>query len=150
MNPSSLALIGGTWTEAVSGRSSPSATPPRRPRRRGRVLRRRGCDPRNRHGGDRRPGRAGDPLLERDGGDPPGGLANDSRYGLAAYFYTQDASRLFRVAEALEYGIVGANDALPSTPQAPFGGMKESGLGREGGKWGLDLSLETKYVSAGT
>lgn len=76
-------------------------------------------------------------------------MANDSPYDLAAYFFTSDASRLFRVAEALEYGIVGANDALPSTPQAPFGGMKESGLGREGGHWGLDLFLETKYVSVG-
>ena len=76
-------------------------------------------------------------------------MANDSPYGLAAYFFTNDASRLFRVAEQLEYGIVGANDALPSSPQAPFGGMKESGLGREGGKWGLDLFLETKYVSVG-
>jgi succinate-semialdehyde dehydrogenase/glutarate-semialdehyde dehydrogenase len=78
-----------------------------------------------------------------------GRMANDSPYGLAAYFYTRDASRLFRVAEALEYGIVGDNDGLPSTPQAPFGGMKESGLGREGGKWGLDLILETKFVSVG-
>jgi succinate-semialdehyde dehydrogenase/glutarate-semialdehyde dehydrogenase len=73
--------------------------------------------------------------------------ANDTPYGLAAYFYTRDASRLLRVAEALEYGIVGANEALPSTPQAPFGGVKESGIGREGGKWGLDEYLETKYIS---
>jgi succinate-semialdehyde dehydrogenase/glutarate-semialdehyde dehydrogenase len=76
-------------------------------------------------------------------------MANDTPFGLAAYFYTRDSSRLFRLAEGLEYGIVGANDALPSTPQAPFGGMKESGLGREGGKWGLDLFLETKFVSIG-
>jgi succinate-semialdehyde dehydrogenase / glutarate-semialdehyde dehydrogenase len=73
--------------------------------------------------------------------------ANDTQYGLAAYFFTRDASRLMRVAEALEYGIIGANDGLPSTPQAPFGGMKESGLGREGGKYAMDLFLETKYVS---
>ncbi len=73
--------------------------------------------------------------------------ANDTPYGLAAYLYTRDASRLMRVAEALEYGIVGANDGLPSTPQAPFGGVKELGLGREGGKWGLDEYLETKFVS---
>lgn len=71
-------------------------------------------------------------------------MANDTAYGLAAYFYTRDASRLFRVAEGLEYGIVGANDALPSTPQAPFGGMKESGLGREGGKWGLDVPIQSR------
>ena len=76
-------------------------------------------------------------------------MANDTPFGLAAYFYTRDASRLFRVADGLEYGIVGANDGLPSTPQAPFGGMKESGLGREGGKWGLDVFLETKFVSVG-
>jgi succinate-semialdehyde dehydrogenase/glutarate-semialdehyde dehydrogenase len=75
--------------------------------------------------------------------------ANDTPYGLAAYLYTRDASRLMRVAEALEYGIIGANDGLPSTPQAPFGGVKESGLGREGGKWGLEEYLETKYVSWG-
>ncbi len=74
-------------------------------------------------------------------------MANDTQYGLAAYLYTRDASRLMRVAEALEYGIVGANDGAPSTPQAPFGGVKESGLGREGGKWGLEEYLETKYVS---
>jgi succinate-semialdehyde dehydrogenase/glutarate-semialdehyde dehydrogenase len=76
-------------------------------------------------------------------------LANDTEFGLAAYFYTRDAARLVRVSEALEYGVVGANDALPSTPQAPFGGMKGSGLGREGGRYGLDLFLETKYVSMG-
>lgn len=76
-------------------------------------------------------------------------MANDTPYGLAAYLYTRDASRLIRVAEALEYGIIGANDGLPSTPQAPFGGVKESGLGREGGRWGLDEYLETKFVSWG-
>ena len=75
--------------------------------------------------------------------------ANDTPYGLAAYVFTRDASRLVRVTEALEYGIIGANDGLPSTPQVPFGGFKESGLGREGGKWGLDEYLETKYISYG-
>ena len=73
--------------------------------------------------------------------------ANDTEYGLAAYLFTRDASRLLRVAEALEYGIVGANDGTPSTAQAPFGGMKQSGLGREGGRWGLEEYLEVKYVS---
>jgi succinate-semialdehyde dehydrogenase / glutarate-semialdehyde dehydrogenase len=76
-------------------------------------------------------------------------LANDSEFGLAAYFYTRDASRLMRVAERLEYGIVGANDGAPSTAQAPFGGVKHSGFGREGGKYVMDEYLETKYVSWG-
>lgn len=76
--------------------------------------------------------------------------ANSSEFGLAAYFYTRDAARLLRVAEALEYGIVGANDASPSTAQAPFGGMKHSGYGREGGKYVMQEYLETKYVSWGS
>ncbi len=73
--------------------------------------------------------------------------ANDTPYGLAAYFYTNDLSRAFRVAEALDYGIVGVNDGLPSAPHVPFGGFKSSGVGREGGKWGLEEYLEIKYVS---
>jgi succinate-semialdehyde dehydrogenase/glutarate-semialdehyde dehydrogenase len=76
-------------------------------------------------------------------------MANDSEYGLAAYFFSRDVARLVRVAEALEYGIVGANDAAPSTAQAPFGGMKHSGLGREGGRWGVEEYCEIKYVSLG-
>jgi len=76
-------------------------------------------------------------------------LANDTPFGLAAYFYTRDASRLLRVAEALEYGIVGANDGAPSTPQAPFGGVKHSGFGREGGRYVMHEYLSTKYVSWG-
>jgi len=74
-------------------------------------------------------------------------LANASEYGLAAYFFTRDASRLMRVAEALEYGIVGANDGAPSTAQAPFGGVKHSGFGREGGRYAMDEYTELKYVS---
>jgi succinate-semialdehyde dehydrogenase / glutarate-semialdehyde dehydrogenase len=89
------------------------------------------------------------PLTWFETEDQVVGLANDTPYGLAAYFHTQDASRLIRIAEALDYGIVGANDGLPSTPQAPFGGMKESGIGLEGGKWGLEEYLEIKYVSWG-
>ena len=76
-------------------------------------------------------------------------LANDSPFGLASYFYTRDAGRLFRVAEALEYGIVGANDGAPSTAQAPFGGVKSSGFGREGGHHVMHEYLDVKYVSIG-
>jgi len=76
-------------------------------------------------------------------------MANDSIYGLAAYFYTRDASRLMRVAERLEYGIVGANDGAPSTAQAPFGGVKQSGYGREGGRYVMHEYVDVKYVSWG-
>lgn len=76
-------------------------------------------------------------------------LANDSPYGLASYFYTRDAARLWRVAEALEYGIVGANDGAPSTAQAPFGGVKMSGFGREGGHHVMHEYLDVKYLSIG-
>jgi succinate-semialdehyde dehydrogenase/glutarate-semialdehyde dehydrogenase len=75
--------------------------------------------------------------------------ANRGPFGLAAYLYTRDLSRAWRAAEQLEYGIVGVNDPLPSTAQAPFGGFKESGLGREGGTEGMDAFLETKYISMG-
>lgn len=75
--------------------------------------------------------------------------ANDTPYGLAAYLYTRDLARAFRVTEALEYGIIGLNDGIPSTAQAPFGGFKESGLGREGGRQGIDEYLEVKYISIG-
>jgi len=75
--------------------------------------------------------------------------ANATRYGLAGYVYTRELSRAWRVAEALEYGIVGVNDPVPSTAQAPFGGLKESGLQREGGWQGLDAFLETKFISIG-
>ncbi len=74
-------------------------------------------------------------------------LANNTPYGLAAYLWTRDLARAFRVSEALDYGIVGVNDGLPSTAQAPFGGFKDSGVGREGGKWGLEEYLEVKYLS---
>lgn len=73
--------------------------------------------------------------------------ANKTDYGLAAYFYTRDLSRATRVSEALEFGIIGMNDAMPTVAQAPFGGMKESGMGREGGHQGLDEYLEEKFIS---
>lgn len=76
-------------------------------------------------------------------------LANATPYGLAAYLYTQDLARALRVSEALDYGIVGVNDGIPAAAHTPFGGVKESGLGREGGPWGLEEYLETKYVSLG-
>ncbi len=76
-------------------------------------------------------------------------LANDTEFGLAAYFYGRDVARVWRVAEALEYGIVGINTGLISTEVAPFGGVKESGLGREGSKYGIDEYLEIKYLCFG-
>ncbi|KQW35581.1 NAD-dependent succinate-semialdehyde dehydrogenase [Rhizobacter sp. Root404] len=76
-------------------------------------------------------------------------LANDSEFGLAAYFYSRDIGRVMRVAEQLESGIVGVNTGLISTAEAPFGGVKQSGLGREGSKYGLDDFLEVKYVCLG-
>jgi succinate-semialdehyde dehydrogenase/glutarate-semialdehyde dehydrogenase len=75
--------------------------------------------------------------------------ANDTQYGLAAYLWTRDLSRAYRVSEALQYGIVGVNDGVPSTAQAPFGGVKNSGIGREGGRWGIDEFLDVKHVTVG-
>ncbi len=76
-------------------------------------------------------------------------LSNDTEFGLAAYFYGRDIARVWRVAEALEYGIVGINTGLISTEVAPFGGVKESGLGREGSKYGIDEYVEIKYLCFG-
>jgi succinate-semialdehyde dehydrogenase/glutarate-semialdehyde dehydrogenase len=76
-------------------------------------------------------------------------MANDTEFGLAAYFYTRDVGRVFRVAEALEYGIVGINEGIISTEVAPFGGVKSSGLGREGSKYGIEDYLEIKYMALG-
>ncbi|MEX0624005.1 MAG: NAD-dependent succinate-semialdehyde dehydrogenase [Saccharospirillum sp.] len=76
-------------------------------------------------------------------------LANDTPFGLAAYFYSGNLSRIWRVAEALEYGMVGINEGIISTEVAPFGGVKESGLGREGSQYGIDEYLELKYLCMG-
>ena len=76
-------------------------------------------------------------------------LANDTEYGLAAYFYSRDIGRIWRVAEALDYGMVGINEGMISNAAAPFGGVKQSGNGREGSKYGLDDYLEVKYLCLG-
>lgn len=76
-------------------------------------------------------------------------MANDTEFGLAAYFYACDLSRVFRVAEALEYGMVGINTGIISNEVAPFGGVKASGLGREGSKYGIEEYLELKYLCLG-
>ena len=76
-------------------------------------------------------------------------MANDTEFGLAAYFYSRDIGRIWRVAEGVEYGIVGINTGIISTESAPFGGMKESGIGREGSYYGMDEFLEVKYLCMG-
>jgi succinate-semialdehyde dehydrogenase/glutarate-semialdehyde dehydrogenase len=76
-------------------------------------------------------------------------LANDTEFGLASYFYARDVGRIFRVAEALEYGIVGINEGIISTAEAPFGGFKQSGLGREGSSHGIEEYIEMKYLALG-
>ena len=76
-------------------------------------------------------------------------MANDTEFGLACYFYSRDVGRIWRVAEGLEYGIVGINEGIISNEMAPFGGIKESGQGREGSKYGLDDYLEIKYLCVG-
>jgi len=76
-------------------------------------------------------------------------MANDTEFGLASYFYSRDVGRCWRVSEALEYGMVGCNEGIVSTEVAPFGGVKESGLGREGSKYGIDEYMELKYICMG-
>jgi succinate-semialdehyde dehydrogenase / glutarate-semialdehyde dehydrogenase len=76
-------------------------------------------------------------------------MANDTEFGLASYFYARDVGRIFRVGEALEYGMVCINSGILSTEVAPFGGMKQSGLGREGSKYGIEEFLEVKYMLVG-
>ena len=86
------------------------------------------------------------PLFKFDSEDDVIEMANDTIFGLASYFYAKDLSRVYKVAEALEYGIVGVNTGIISTELAPFGGVKQSGLGREGSKYGIEDYLEPKYV----
>jgi succinate-semialdehyde dehydrogenase / glutarate-semialdehyde dehydrogenase len=76
-------------------------------------------------------------------------MANATEFGLACYFYTRDIGRVWRVAEGLEYGIIGINEGIISAAEAPFGGMKESGIGREGSHHGVDEYLEIKYMLMG-
>jgi succinate-semialdehyde dehydrogenase / glutarate-semialdehyde dehydrogenase len=89
------------------------------------------------------------PLFRVDDDEQAVALANDTEFGLAAYLYTSDLQRSWRVTEALEYGIVGVNTGLISTEVAPFGGVKESGIGREGSKYGILEFTELKYVCVG-
>lgn len=87
------------------------------------------------------------PVFRFETDDEAVALANDTPFGLASYFYSRDIGRVWRIAEALECGLVGVNAGLISTEVAPFGGYKESGLGREGGPWGIEEFLEVKYVA---
>ena len=89
------------------------------------------------------------PIVPFDTEEEAIAMANDTPFGLAAYFFTRDIGRTFRVAEGLEYGIVGVNDPLPTAPQIPFGGYKESGLGRENGSMGIEEFMEVKAVTLG-
>jgi succinate-semialdehyde dehydrogenase/glutarate-semialdehyde dehydrogenase len=86
------------------------------------------------------------PLFKFDTVDDVIAMANDTIFGLASYFYAKDLSRVYKVAEALEYGIVGVNTGIISTEVAPFGGVKQSGLGREGSHHGIEDYLEIKYI----
>ena len=76
-------------------------------------------------------------------------MANDTEFGLASYMYTRDIGRVWRVAEGIEYGMVGVNETAITSDIIPFGGVKESGMGREGSKYGVDDYLETKYICMG-
>jgi len=86
------------------------------------------------------------PLFKFEDEDDVIAQANDTIFGLASYFYAKDLSRVYKVAEALEYGIVGVNTGIISTEVAPFGGVKQSGLGREGSRHGMDDYMEMKYI----
>jgi succinate-semialdehyde dehydrogenase/glutarate-semialdehyde dehydrogenase len=87
------------------------------------------------------------PILDFKDLDSVIAAANNTRYGLAAYVFTNDLTTAWKMAEGIEAGIIGVNDPVPATPQCPFGGMKESGLGRELAHEGLEAYLETKYIA---
>jgi succinate-semialdehyde dehydrogenase/glutarate-semialdehyde dehydrogenase len=89
------------------------------------------------------------PLVKFRDDDEAVALANDTEYGLAGYFFTRDVNRAWKIAERLEYGMVSINDGILSNEVSPFGGVKESGLGREGGVEGLEEFLETKFINFG-
>jgi succinate-semialdehyde dehydrogenase/glutarate-semialdehyde dehydrogenase len=89
------------------------------------------------------------PLFRLETDDEAVAMANDTEFGLASYFYSRDIGRIWRVSEGLEYGMVGINTGIISTEVAPFGGMKESGIGREGSKYGIDEFVEVKYLCMG-
>jgi succinate-semialdehyde dehydrogenase / glutarate-semialdehyde dehydrogenase len=89
------------------------------------------------------------PIRRLESCGPAIALANASEYGLASYFYARDLSQVFRVARAIEAGIVGVNEGIISTAEAPFGGVKQSGIGREGSRYGIEEYLEIKYVCVG-
>ena len=89
------------------------------------------------------------PLFKFKTEDEAISMANATEFGLACYFYTRDIGRVWRVAEALEYGMVGINEGIISTAEVPFGGMKESGIGREGSSHGMEEYIEMKYILMG-
>src|SRR5690606_29177982 len=89
------------------------------------------------------------PLLRFEDEAEAIAIANSSEFGLAAYFYSRDLARVWRVADAIEAGMVGVNTGLISTAVAPFGGVKQSGMGREGSRYGIDEYMDTKYVCLG-
>jgi len=89
------------------------------------------------------------PVFRFDTEEEAIALANETEFGLAGYFYTADLGRAFRMMEALKYGMVGVNEGLITTPEAPFGGVKQSGLGKEGGHEGIADYFDTKYVCLG-
>jgi succinate-semialdehyde dehydrogenase/glutarate-semialdehyde dehydrogenase len=90
------------------------------------------------------------PIFRFDTVDEVVALANDSEFGLAAYFYSRDIGQVFNIAERLQVGMVGVNTGLISTEVAPFGGVKQSGLGREGSKYGIEEYVQLKYLCLGS